>query len=528
MDSSQISKIKNYFYILYSRRYLFLFVSVTISLLIVVGSFFSTKKYEAQSTVFIETNVLDSLMRGLTVTPSMGDRLRVLRYYMLSRDLLLRVLKKLDMDVKLKSPEALEDLIKYCQANTNISLKGSDLFFVSIIDKDPQFAKDYINQLISTYVEENISQKREESFGANRFLSEQLEFYKKKLDKIEDEIYEFRKKTKIFSAVTESSIIEEIKKFEEEIKTLKFKKNELLATIKTIRMQLDLMESKGSSFVDTMQKPTRINDLKAQLKEQLLIYNDQYPSVIKLRELIAEMEKLQGEPQLQEEVLPTQKFNQSEDPVFVDLKTRMNTAQSDLNALQAHEGELLSQIEENKRILENFPQDKKFLADLERGRNMDKDVYENLLQRVGISEVSKHMEVADKSTTFRIVDPAILPTSPVGTKRLFKMLLGLVVGIGAGVAVVVALEALDDSVKSTDSLRSLGLAVLAEIPLIFDENVTRLARKKDKIIYSYSGICLLAIVAMIGHDLLGLTIIDHFIVDTRLDSLVSSLIDLVR
>ena len=74
-------------------------------------------------------------------------------------------------------------------------------------------------------------------------------------------------------------------------------------------------------------------------------------------------------------------------------------------------------------MLRNFPEDKKALNDLERERAMQASIYEQLLQRVGVSEVSKQMEVADKATTFRIVDPAILPTKPVGTKRILLMLL---------------------------------------------------------------------------------------------------------
>jgi len=206
----------------------------------------------------------------------------------------------------------------------------------------------------------------------------------------------------------------------------------------------------------------------------------------------------------------------------------MNSAQSDLTALQARESELLAQIENNKRLLENFPQDKKVLADLERERSMTQNVYETLLQRVGVAEVSKQMEVADKATTFRIVDPAILPTFPVGTKRLYKMLFGLAVGIGAGLAAALAREKLDDTVKDADTLRSLGLTVLVEIPLMFDEQQAKQIRKMDRLVYSYAGACLALIAVMIGHDLLGLTVLDQFIAYAKLDTLVSSVSELIR
>ncbi len=532
MDSPVV-QIKKYLYALYGHRYLFLLIAVTTALAIVVGSFFTPKKYEAKSTVFIEKNVLDSLMKGLTVSPSMGDRIRILRYHMLSRDMIVRVLKKMNMDVKAGSDDAFEALVRDCQDRTQISLRGNDLFFVSIVDSKPEFAKDFINALVNTYVEENLAAKREESFGANRFLSEQVAFYKKKLDEIEDKIYNFRKKTGIFSAVSETSLMDEIKTHEEEIKLLRLQKNEQSAKLKTMGEQLRLMRnsSRGGGaqgISGGLGDGLRIEALQAKVEEMLLIYNNRYPAVVKLREQIAELEKRQSTQPNRLDGASVEAFNPSEDPVFVDLKMRMNLAQSDFNAMQAREAELLSQIENNKRILQNYPQDKKVLADLERERNMNRSVYESLLERVGVSEVSKQMEVADKATTFRIVDPAILPTQPVGSKRLFKMLLGLMVGIGAGVAAVVVREKLDDSVKDADTLRTLGLTVLAEIPLMFDEQQAKTVRRKDRWVYSYSGVCLVLIGVMIGHDLLGLTLLDQFIAYVRLDTLVSGVLDMVR
>jgi len=538
MDSP-IALIKEYLHIFYCRRYFFLITFTTLSLLIAFGSFFSPKKYEAKSTVFIEENVLKNLMKGLTVTPSMGDRIRVLRYQMLSRDLVLRVLKKLDMDVKLKTPEALESMVKYCQEVTNITLKGNDLFFVSVIDQDPQFAKDYINTLVNTYVEENLSAKREESFGADRFLSEQLEYYKKALDAVEDKIYNFRKKTGIFSTLTEASLIDEIKAYEEELKKLKITKNELLATLNTIRQQLDAMKNSKMPFsqdlfMDTEVSETgsRIETLRSRLQELLLIYNDQYPAVVRLKNMITDLEKQQkaeqNQEQIQKEGSVAEEFSPTDDPIFVDLQMRRNTTQSDLNALQAREQELLSQINKDKQTLENFPKDKKTLADMERDRVRNQSVYDDLRQRAGIAEVSKQMEVADKATTFRIVDPAILPNIPVGMTRLSKMLLGLFLGFVAGLAVVIIREKLDDTIKSDEALRSLGVSVLAEIPLMSDMQQTQLERKKDKLFYSYSGVCLLLVAVMIGHDLLGLTMIDQLIADMRLSDLVSSMVNLMR
>ena len=422
--AGQIEQVKQFLHAVYARRRMFIVIAATVSLLLVFLTFFKTKVYEVKSTVFIERNVINSLMKGITVSPSMNDRIRVLRYTMLSRDMVTRTLKKMDMDADARyiDAENFQALVRKCQEQTEISVRGNDLFFVSIIDSDPAFAKEYINTLVNIYVEENLSGKREESYGANRFLSEQVNFYKQKLDEIDAKIIDFRREAGIYSTINEATVMRQIEEDEEVLKLLKGQKTQTYATIKTIRQQLDMLRETSTEGFSTsfdgvdigVGKDYRIEQLQARVEELLLVYNDQYPTVVQLREQIEELQKRQQEQPVEVEAMIPRNYNPVEDPIYVDLKMRLNTAQSDLNALIAKEKELVAGIQQNQELLRDFPEDKKALNDLERERSMQAAIYDQLLQRVGISEVSKQMEVGDKATTFRIVDPAILPTKPAG------------------------------------------------------------------------------------------------------------------
>jgi polysaccharide chain length determinant protein (PEP-CTERM system associated) len=519
---SQVSQIKQFLKAVYTRRHLFIIVAASVALLAVGASFFVPKRYAAQSTVFIERNVLNNLMKGITVSPSMDDRIRVLRYYMVSRDMVIRTLKKMDMDndARYADPVQFENLVKQCQEQTEISVRGQDLFFVSMVNLEPAFARDYINTLVNIYVEENVADKREESYGANRFLAEQVTFYKQKLDEIDAKIIDFRKQTGIYSTVNEATVMAQIADDEEKLKEIRGQKTQSYATIKTIKQQLEMMRETTALGYNTPfggigggnATDYRIEQLQAKIDELLLVYNDQYPTVVKLRDTIEELKKRQAEgavtPKMDSE---TDNYNPVEDPIYVDLKMRMNTAQSDLNALLAKEKELMASIDSNQALLRNFPKDKKTLNDLDRERAMQSAIYEQLLQRVGVSEVSKQMEVADKATTFRIVDPAILPTNPIGIKRSMLKLLGIFAGLIAGLGAVFIAEHLDSTLRGPQSLRDLGVTVLAEIPFIWSDVDNKLMRRKDKAALTFAGVCALMIGVMMLHDLLGMTIIDHLL-----------------
>jgi polysaccharide chain length determinant protein (PEP-CTERM system associated) len=516
MDSP-VEQLKQFAQAIIARKRLFLIVTTSVALLAVAACFFVPKKYEAKSTVFIERNVIDSLLKGIAVTPSMTDRIRVLRYYMVSRDIVSRTLKRMELDVdkRYADPDAFESLISRCSQNTNINMRGEDLFFVTLIDKDPYFARDYINTLINIYVEENLTKKREESYGASRFLTEQISGLKQKLDEIDARIIEFRKKTGIYSNANESAIMVQIESDEEDLRELRIKKNELQATIRTIEQQLKMLRESTAYGFDAgagSDADGRIEQLQGKIDELLLVYNDKHPIVVKLRDQIEELQKRKAENEAKTEpVIAIDNYNPTEDPIYVDLKMRLNLSQSELNALLAKEGNLASRIASNEKLLRNFPEDKKVLSDLERERATQLGIYEQMLQRVGISDVSKDMEVADKSTTFRIVDPAILPTNPVGTKRLFKMFAGIMAGLAAGLGIIFALEKLDNSIRYSHSLKELGVAILAEIPLIITEAEILLNRRRDRAAFTFASACTLLVGVFLLHDLLGLSFIDSIL-----------------
>lgn len=522
---SQVGQIKQFLKAVYTRRHLFIIVAASVALIAVGASFFVTKRFEAQSTVFIERNVIDSLMKGLTVSPSMDDRIRVLRYYMVSRDMVTRTLKKMDMDAdkRYAEPEQFEGLVRQCQAQTNISVRGQDLFFVSMTNTDPTFAKNYINTLVNIYVEENLADKREESYGANRFLTEQVTFYKQKLDEVDAKIIEFRKASGIFSTVNEPTIMAQIARDEETLNVIKGQKTQGYSTINTINQQLKMLRETTASGYNSpfggigSGTDYRIEQLQAQIDELLLVYNDQFPTVVKLRDQIEELKKRQGDSATSVVNVAPDIYNPVEDPIYVDLKMRQNVAQSDLNALVAKEQELQASIEANQALLRNFPQDKKTLNDLERERAMQAAVYEQLMQRVGISEVSKQMEVSDKSTTFRIVDPAIQPTKPVGIKRSMLKLIGILAGLMAGLGAVFIAEHLDNSLRGPQLLRDLGVTVLAEIPFIWSAAEIQVVRRKDQAALAFAGVCAVMIGVMLIHDLLGMSLIDRALVNLRIN-----------
>ncbi len=508
MESPRTEFVR-YIKLIIEKRYLFTVVSMILMSAIVWGSYFIPKKYEAKSTVFIESNVIEQLVKGIAITPSMGSRIQVLRDTMLGRSLILSVLRKLDLDSRAEDDKALETMIMKFQENTKIDVKKNNLINISFINKNPALAMDFVNNLVSVYVESNIFAKREEAYDATKFLDRQVDFFKDKMDKGEDEIIKFRQEQGIYVDMDERSIINEMKNYEGEIEKIKIKINELTATKDSIQGQL----VGEKQLIVTMSKKDiggTIGALEKRLKQLLVSYTENYPEVIKIKadiEALKQQQSVQTEVQSREQ--PESEANEV-NTVYQELKQKVIEIEAEIKSLTAKNKNLNELIKKKEGELRNIPESKKKLSDLIKGRDSHKSVYESLLIRLSQSEVSKQMEIEDKATTFRIIEPAILPTMPVSPNRLLLILAGIALGLLGGFGVVFLLDYIDNSIKTLEDLKTLGLPVLATIPRMQTaEDLIRI-KKKDIWLYSIAGLYMICILGVFAMELLGLTYVEEF------------------
>lgn len=516
---SKTEELNKYLKMLMKRRYLFIVVSLVVMSVIAWGSFFLPKKYEASSTVFIEKSVIKDLVKGITFTPSVEDKVRILRYAMLSRTFVTNVLKSLDADTKVKNDKEMEGLVEDFQKRTQISIKGNDLFIVSIRDKDPKLATDYVNTLVRKYVEENVSSKRQDSFGADRFISEQLKTFKDKLDESENKIVAFRQKRGVSVGIDEALLVNDIRQYQGELDSMRIKRNELTATRDALRRQLKSIKP-TTVALSSRENSSEVEMLERRLKQLSANYTDNYPEVIRIKSIIASLKKKQ-EPGHQADTGAKEEFSTA-NPVYQNLEQQLYQVEAELEAVNAKQRQLHATIGGKEHELRNVPADQKTLTDLIKERDANRQLYEQLLTRQGQAQLTKEMEVEDKATTFRVVDPAIVPMKPVSPDRVKMIIMGIIMGFVAGAASVFVIEMFDSSVKDVTSLKKLGFEVLAVIPTIFNQEEASKVAKKDRKIYLVAGCYFALICLMLTHELLGLTLIEKVLTKLGLDQFIMS------
>jgi polysaccharide chain length determinant protein (PEP-CTERM system associated) len=467
---------KRYLLLIKRDNKLCVIIALAIMTLVTVACYLIPNKYQASSTVFIEKSVISELLKGLTFTPSTEDKIKVLTYALNSRTLITKIIDELDLK---KGNEAeLEKQIKSLQDNTQIKIKDREgLFVISFQDGNPKLARDYVNALVRRYIDENTSSKREESYGATQFLSDQLKTFKDKLQKSEDAANSYKRGSGAIANMEPTSLLKDINDSQQRADDLKIRQTQIETALAGI--------SRGISA------QSNLPALQKRLQELRLQYTDNYPEIIRLKDEIQGVEE-------QKKNGRTSAVRPADSPEYERL-------QSELNAVRQAEANLRTNIARNRSLLQNIPSAKAELDSLEREKQSQKNLYESMLARQGQSEVSKQMTVQDKSTVFRVVDPAVLPIKPISPNRIKLMILGIVAGIGGAVGLVILKDQMNDSVKNVDMVKNFGLPVLAVIPRVEDPKLLAAQSVRDRKLYIIAGIYFSIILAVLCLEIVGVT-----------------------
>lgn len=512
-------EIKRYWGLILRRRYIALSVALAVLSACTVAGFILPKIYEASSTIFIQRSTLiNPLMQGVGVAGNVEEGLRTLKDSITSRNVISRVIKRLNIDAgDTKSPKH-EALVESIKKGISVTVKGgggreaADLFIVSYRGQDPRQVKDIVSTLVDEYVAETLGFRRSDATGAFEFVQSQLVEYKTKLEDSDKAIRAFRERNPDIVPQTEGAVLTRMEAFQTQKIDADIKIQELLRRRENLKKQLTGEKELTVAFVTREGSPeARLSYLNNQLVLLSTKYTDKHPEILKTKAEIVELKR-----QIAHAKATPSDAGGSEtstlNPIYQQIKEDLARTEAEIDSLKARSSELQRQQQQAKSVLGGMPKEQEEWTKLQRDRNVLQHIYDELLKKLETARVSKDLELTDKGTTFKVIDPAIMPLSPVKPDRIKFILVGIFLGIASGVGAVLGIDYLNHSFKDEDSIETrLKLPVLAAIPSVVVEEDLAAEKLLDKKIViavsSYLGIILLLLVKEVLSKYLGVSLI---------------------
>jgi polysaccharide chain length determinant protein (PEP-CTERM system associated) len=317
------------------------------------------------------------------------------------------------------------------------------------------------NKLSSLFIEENLRVRQAQAEGTSEFLESELQRVKVQLAAQENALRTFKER---YMGELPSQLEANLRTLDR----LQAERQRLQDSLKNAEERYGLLKQQiGNQATDTDRSPAslslRLEALRARLVNLRTEYKDEYPDVVLLRKEIAGLEaelvaqsRASGPP-------PADTSAAEDTGVF-----QASEQARQMRAIRLRQQEIGNQIREYERRVERTPLREQQLTDVLRDYENTKKNYQVLLDKRQEARIAESLERRQKGEIFRVLDPANFPDRPYRPNRRLLLLIGLLLGMGAGVGMVLVREHLDGSIKSEQELAALtaGLPLLATVPYI--------------------------------------------------------------
>jgi succinoglycan biosynthesis transport protein ExoP len=324
-------------------------------------------------------------------------------------------------------------------------VRRSNLVEVTFYSHDPALAARIANQLSSDYIDQNLQVKWDQAAKASEWLSGKLAELKANLEKSQGALQEYAQRNNIvyFTGANakdqdrQNLVMARLEQLQQEYTKAqgdRFQKESLYTLVQEGKEQ-DLPGVLTNSMIQTMM--VNQSNLQRDYARLSTTYKPEYPRALALKK---QLDVLQAAIDKQKKAL-------------------IQNIVDDYRAAVAREKFLSEAIEEQKKVVQDIAERSITYNILKREVDTNELLYENMLGRMGETQVSTTMNASN----IRIVDAAEVPKAPVKPRILLNLTLGLILGIGLGVGLAFFQEYLDNTLKTPDDvehflrLPSLGL-----------------------------------------------------------------------
>lgn len=476
MEAAQISA-QDYVDILKRRKLSLILPALIITLLGIVVAFVLPATYRSTSTILIEEQDISSDFVMTTVTSYAEQRLQTINQRIMSFSRLLEIIQRFDLYREYKDKWTTEEIVAKMRADTILEPISAEVidrrtgratdatiaFALSYQGKNPNAVQQVANVLTSLFLSENIQVREKQAKDTSAFLEGELEKIREQLSELEARIAVFKQEhinelPEMLPANMRS--LDDMKRdlvvAKQRLNSLRERELHLETYLTGIKPHIENLDQKVSVR-------NRLDELKVQLVHLTKRFSDEYPDVKKTRAEITELEQQIKD----EEANKVVKKGSPDNPTYISVSSQLANSRSEIALLQNKIKELNLSVVEYQRRISTTPRVEEDHNRLVMERNNTQVKYNDLMAKLMEAQVAQGLEQEQMGERFTLIEPARLPERPFKPNRRAIMLIGLVLGVGAGVGVAALREFSDDAVRNADQLeRITHFPVLAGIPPI--------------------------------------------------------------
>lgn len=441
-------------------------IFAAIALTALVMGLQTPKKFTSSTTLLVEeTNIIEPLLRGRTTPTTVVDRAAIAREVAFSRKVMDDILRTggwLE-----NNPTALEksQLIEQIKGRTEITNPRQNLKLVQITysDSDPQRARQVTQRFADLVIEESLHTKSRESRAAFRFIDSQVTDYHKRLMDAESKLAAYRKQHPDVMIGDAENVAERITQLRTEMDQAQMNLADQQTQAGVWRSHVGRETSMAATHGGSSQLRTQLMELQAERNRLSGTVTAQHPDMVRISKQIAALEGQIRSGRTGSSAGASSAAMLS--PENTAIRNRLAEAQSlsSASASRLAVGQRL--MAEELARLQRVAALGGELADLTRNLEMNKTLYQDLLERRENARLAMNLDAQRGGLNFRVQEPASLPLQSDSVSLSSIAAGGLLLAALAPFALLMGWVRFDPRARSASQIEQIsGLPVLGTIP----------------------------------------------------------------
>jgi polysaccharide biosynthesis transport protein len=480
MDDYQLTLV-DYFAIVRRRAWLIigsffgmLVVGVAVTLLL-------PSIYRATGSILIESQQIPTDLVQAPVTSYADERIEVIKQRVMTRDNLLRIIRKYNLFADAGPTFTPSDQIDEMRKTISVDLVNANLrsdrrgagtiaFSLSFEHKRPEVAQAVANDLVTLFLEENVKQRTQRATQTTEFLTQEADKLKKDLNELESQIATYKQQNGKGLPENVAFGLAAMQRLEGDLRQLD---REYASTEQELRGLEAEREAAANGQLDLPGGMNSLGELQRARAEVLrlsALYTENHPDVKAAKRKVEGLEQATAA-----EASPTptptsgakRSTSASGNVVLARMDRRIAGMRDRLKVMEAQRSQLRGRLGEMDVALGKSPQVERGLAGLTRDYQNAQKKYEEIVAKKMTAQVAENLEEDQKAERFAVLEPPSLPDRPVKPDRRKLLAFSLILAMVTPVGLVSVMETLHGTVRGVGQISAiLGQKPLVTIPLI--------------------------------------------------------------
>ena len=492
--------LSDYLDILRRRKYYFILTFPILALVAIAIALTLPPIYRSQGVILIESQDIPSDLVRSTVTSFAEEQIKVIEQRVLTTALIQEAVQKHNLYPELRQKASPTQIAQKFRSNVDVNMVSARVmdptrgrattaniaFTVAFYDPVPAKAQAVANDLVTTFLSENVRVRTDRATETTTFIREEANRMRTRVQVLEDRIAQF--KSEFSNSLPEmlNFNLSMIERGEERLLGIQNQEAQIKDQLHLLGIELSGMNRYLPAPVSggELTGPQRLAALQNELAQLSNRYSDAHPDVIRLKREIET---------LRETVGSSSPAGQIENPQYRQISLQIESLQRDLVRMQSQRERVQQEVDEYRDRVAQTPQVQRGYEDLTRDYESELQKYNELRSKELEAEVAQNLETENRAQSFVLLEPPLSPTDPVKPNRKKIAAMGIMLAGGFGVGLMLLVEMLDGGIRGSRRLSGiLGADPLITIPMIMTPKDYLLQRARH---ISYAVIVVLLVIA---------------------------------